>query len=176
MPCTDLTNRTETARDDWLGIHHQLRPYPPSLVSDPLRRGWPTMFSVGRSPRRGWKCWTFGNRGIPHFQEAAGSHFQPIRRKCKEFRKAATSRFPRPLPCTLRRHRPVERCGCFIGNWANSNDRACRSLSSGRTGLVGRHPSLRPTIPNGGLADGLHPGEHEDASLQSVHAAIPNDH
>ena len=27
-------------------------------------------------PRRGWKWWTCGNAGMPHFHGAAGNHFQ----------------------------------------------------------------------------------------------------
>ena len=48
-------------------------------------------------PRRGWGMLDIGNGGPPHFQEAVGSHFQPICWKWKKSREAAISRFPRPF-------------------------------------------------------------------------------
>src|SRR6267378_842023 len=45
-------------------------------------------------PRRGWEMLDIGNGGTPHFQEAVGSHFQPICWKWKKSREAASSICP----------------------------------------------------------------------------------
>jgi hypothetical protein len=68
----------------------------------PYGLGWPTTFSVGRSPVGGGNRGYVENGGFPDVHEAAGSHFHALCWKCPKRRRAAISRCPMPFPRTCR--------------------------------------------------------------------------